>query len=119
MVSVGVHTAHSWIWTCEDDVINAVHIISQRASSIGGGPVESNGMLLCVDCPCAVFDYMYLLFEGNFRSRPEGVADFLVSKLIGWVVSFYTGSGGRGSGLYGMVEPLPAIVMVARDISRV
>eukprot|EP00983_Pelagomonas_calceolata_P012556 402587-Pelagomonas_calceolata.AAC.1 len=58
------------------------------------------------------------MFKSNLRSRPEIVADFLVSKLTGWVVSFYTGSGKWGSRLYGMVEPLPAIVMVARDISR-
>eukprot|EP00983_Pelagomonas_calceolata_P073982 1152349-Pelagomonas_calceolata.AAC.3 len=31
--------------------------------------------------------------KSNLRSRPEGVADFLVSKLTGWVVSFYVGSG--------------------------
>eukprot|EP00983_Pelagomonas_calceolata_P029837 933682-Pelagomonas_calceolata.AAC.1 len=64
-------------------MINAVHIITQRASSIrvGGRPIESYGMHLCVDCPCAVFDYIYLLFKSNIRSRPEGAADFLVSKL--------------------------------------
>eukprot|EP00983_Pelagomonas_calceolata_P064632 1148212-Pelagomonas_calceolata.AAC.4 len=53
MVSVGVHTPHSWIWTSEDNMIDAVYIITQQASSIGGGPIESDGMLLCVDCPCA------------------------------------------------------------------
>eukprot|EP00983_Pelagomonas_calceolata_P002776 92107-Pelagomonas_calceolata.AAC.1 len=99
-------------------MINAVHIITQRASSIGGRPTEPDGMLLCVDCPSAVFYYVYLLFKSNLRSRPEGVADFIVSKLTGWVVSFYIGSGDWGSRLYGMVEPLPAIVTVARDISR-
>eukprot|EP00983_Pelagomonas_calceolata_P007653 248158-Pelagomonas_calceolata.AAC.1 len=52
MVSVGVHTTHSWTWTSED-MINAVHINTQRASSIGGRPIEYSGMLLCVDCPCA------------------------------------------------------------------
>eukprot|EP00983_Pelagomonas_calceolata_P025783 807825-Pelagomonas_calceolata.AAC.1 len=111
MVSVGVHTTHSWIWTSEDDMTNAVHIITgaQRASSMGGRHIESSGMLLCVDCPCAVFDYIYLLFKRNLRSRPEGVADSLVSNLTGWVVNFYTGSGDWESGLYGMVEPLPAI----------
>eukprot|EP00983_Pelagomonas_calceolata_P043246 1138832-Pelagomonas_calceolata.AAC.1 len=69
-MSFGVHTTHSWIWTSEDSMINAVHIITQWASSIGGRTLESNGMLLCVDCPC----------KSNLRSRPEGVADFLVSK---------------------------------------
>eukprot|EP00983_Pelagomonas_calceolata_P023441 738419-Pelagomonas_calceolata.AAC.1 len=117
MVSLGMHTTHSWIWTSKDSMINAVHIITQRSSSIGGRPIESNCMLLCVNCPCAVVDYIHLLFESDLRSRPEGLADFLVSKLTGWVVSFYTGSGDRGSGLRSMVEPLPAIVMVARDIS--
>eukprot|EP00983_Pelagomonas_calceolata_P009928 321782-Pelagomonas_calceolata.AAC.1 len=92
MVSVGVHTTHSWIWTSEDNLINAVHIITQRASSICGRPIESDGMLLCVNCPCA----------SNLRSRPEGVAGLLVSKLTGWVVSFYISSGDWGIGLYGM-----------------
>eukprot|EP00983_Pelagomonas_calceolata_P033287 1042824-Pelagomonas_calceolata.AAC.1 len=64
-------------------MINAVHIIKQRASSIGGRPFESDGMLLRVDRPCAVFDYIYLFVKSNLRSRPEGVADFLVSKLTG------------------------------------
>eukprot|EP00983_Pelagomonas_calceolata_P051853 1142598-Pelagomonas_calceolata.AAC.3 len=54
----------------------------------------------------------------NLRSRPEGVADLLVSKLTGWVVGFYVGSGDWGSGFYGIIEPLPAIVMVAGGISR-
>eukprot|EP00983_Pelagomonas_calceolata_P005642 185162-Pelagomonas_calceolata.AAC.1 len=53
-------------------MIDAVHIITQRASSIGGRPIKSDGMLLCVDCPYAVFDYIYLLFKSNLRSRPEG-----------------------------------------------
>eukprot|EP00983_Pelagomonas_calceolata_P091661 1157574-Pelagomonas_calceolata.AAC.1 len=75
-------------------------------------------MLLCVNCHCAVFDYIYLLFNSNLRSKPERVADFLVSKLTGWLVSFYVGSGDWGSGMYGIVEPLPAIVMVAGGISR-
>eukprot|EP00983_Pelagomonas_calceolata_P014412 458882-Pelagomonas_calceolata.AAC.1 len=91
-----------------------LYVVTEWRPIRGGRPVESNGMLLCVSCPCAVFDYMYLLSKSNLRSRPEGGADFLVSKLTGWVVSFYIGSGDRGSGLYGMVEPLPAIVMVAR-----
>eukprot|EP00983_Pelagomonas_calceolata_P076467 1153430-Pelagomonas_calceolata.AAC.3 len=72
-------------------MIDAVHIITQRASSINGRPNGSNGMLLCVDCPCAQVDR--------------------------WVVSFYIGSGDWGIGLFGMVEPLPAIVMVARECS--
>eukprot|EP00983_Pelagomonas_calceolata_P079610 1154763-Pelagomonas_calceolata.AAC.1 len=46
------------------------------------------------------------------RIRPEGVADLLVSKLTGWFVGFYVGSD-WGSGLYGIVVHLPAIVMVA------
>eukprot|EP00983_Pelagomonas_calceolata_P031168 978834-Pelagomonas_calceolata.AAC.1 len=62
-------------------MINAAHIITQRVSSIGGRPIESDGMRLCVDCPCAVFDHIYLLSKSNLRSRPGGVADFLVSKL--------------------------------------
>eukprot|EP00983_Pelagomonas_calceolata_P035032 1095600-Pelagomonas_calceolata.AAC.1 len=95
MVSLGMHTTHSWIRTSEDNMINAVHIITQWASSIGGRLIESNGMLL---------------------SRPEGVTHFLVSKLTGWNMSFYIGSVDWGSGLYGMVEPLPAILMVARDM---
>eukprot|EP00983_Pelagomonas_calceolata_P012373 396308-Pelagomonas_calceolata.AAC.1 len=78
MVSIGVHSTHSWIWTSEDNMIIAFHIITQRASSMGGRLIESNGMLLCVDCPCAVLAYIYLLLK-SIRSRPEGVADFLVS----------------------------------------
>eukprot|EP00983_Pelagomonas_calceolata_P025431 799483-Pelagomonas_calceolata.AAC.1 len=80
-------------------MINAIHVVTERT-------------------PFKVFDCNYLLFKSNLKSRPEGVADVLVSKLTGWVVSFYIGSGDWGSGLYGMFEPLPAIVMVARDISR-
>eukprot|EP00983_Pelagomonas_calceolata_P055157 1144015-Pelagomonas_calceolata.AAC.2 len=80
MVSVAVHTTHSRIWTSEHNMINAVHIITQWASSISGRPIESNGKLLCVDCPCAWW-------------------------LGKWVA-------------YSMFEPLPTIVMVARDISR-
>eukprot|EP00983_Pelagomonas_calceolata_P009006 292742-Pelagomonas_calceolata.AAC.1 len=44
--------------------------------------------------------------------------ELLISLLTGWVVSFYIGSSDCGSGLYGMVEPPPASVMIARDISR-
>eukprot|EP00983_Pelagomonas_calceolata_P057500 1145094-Pelagomonas_calceolata.AAC.1 len=63
------------------------------------------------DCPCAAFDDIYLLFEGNLRSRP-GVADFLARKLTSRVVDFYIGSVDWGSGLYGIVEHLPAVVMI-------
>eukprot|EP00983_Pelagomonas_calceolata_P096810 1158172-Pelagomonas_calceolata.AAC.7 len=35
-----------------------------------------------------------------------------------WVVSFNVGGGDWGSGLYGIVEPLPAIVLVAGGISK-
>eukprot|EP00983_Pelagomonas_calceolata_P118019 1160464-Pelagomonas_calceolata.AAC.13 len=38
-------------------------------------------------------------------------------RLRGWVVSFRIGIGVWGSGLYGIVKPLPAIVIVARGIS--
>eukprot|EP00983_Pelagomonas_calceolata_P101091 1158653-Pelagomonas_calceolata.AAC.6 len=48
----------------------------------------------------------------------EGVADLFVSQLTVWAVSFNVGSGDWASGLYGIVEPCPAIVMVTRDISR-
>eukprot|EP00983_Pelagomonas_calceolata_P129533 1161615-Pelagomonas_calceolata.AAC.4 len=112
-MNISARMAEMLLRTTKDNVVNAVHIITQRASSIGGRPIESNGTLLCVDCPCAD-----LLLKSNLKNRPEGVADFLVSKLTGWVVSFYIGSGDWGSGLYGMVEPLPAIVIEARDISR-
>eukprot|EP00983_Pelagomonas_calceolata_P014335 456517-Pelagomonas_calceolata.AAC.1 len=63
-------------------MINAVHVVTERTPFRGGRFVEFVGMLLCVDCPCAVFDYVYLLFEGDLRSRPEGVADFLVINLL-------------------------------------
>eukprot|EP00983_Pelagomonas_calceolata_P031779 997307-Pelagomonas_calceolata.AAC.1 len=75
MVSVGVHTTHSWIWTSADNMIKAVYIVTQRASSIGGRPIESDGMLLCVDC------------------ASERVADFFVNKLIVWVLRFNVGGG--------------------------
>eukprot|EP00983_Pelagomonas_calceolata_P019957 630865-Pelagomonas_calceolata.AAC.1 len=73
-------------------MINAIHVVTERTPFRGGRLVESVGTLLWVDCP----------FASNLKSRPEGVADFLVSKLAGWVVSFYIGSGDWGSGLYGM-----------------
>eukprot|EP00983_Pelagomonas_calceolata_P029799 933393-Pelagomonas_calceolata.AAC.1 len=90
MVPVGMHSANCWVWTSEDNMVNTVHIITKRASSSGGEPVEPDGMLLRVP----------------------------VRKLTVWVVSFYVGSGDWGSGLYGIDEPLPAIVMVSRGISR-
>eukprot|EP00983_Pelagomonas_calceolata_P034072 1066671-Pelagomonas_calceolata.AAC.1 len=62
-------------------MINAIHVVTERTPFRGGRFVESAGMLL---------------------SRPEGVADFLVSKLTAWVVSFYISSGDWGIGLYGM-----------------
>eukprot|EP00983_Pelagomonas_calceolata_P026415 829582-Pelagomonas_calceolata.AAC.1 len=71
-------------------MINAAHINTQRASSISGRPIKSNGMLLCIDYTCAQV----------------------------WVVSFNVGGGDWGSGSYSIVESLPAIVMVARGIGR-
>eukprot|EP00983_Pelagomonas_calceolata_P056055 1144425-Pelagomonas_calceolata.AAC.2 len=41
---------------------------------------------------------------------PEGIADLYVGKLGGWDVSFRANSGVWGSGLYGKLQPLPAIV---------
>eukprot|EP00983_Pelagomonas_calceolata_P024147 759383-Pelagomonas_calceolata.AAC.1 len=50
----------------------------------------------------------------NPPALAEGVADFFVGKLRGWVVSFHIGSVVGGIALHGILEPLPAIVTVAR-----
>eukprot|EP00983_Pelagomonas_calceolata_P130960 1161730-Pelagomonas_calceolata.AAC.3 len=70
-------------------MFNTVYVVTKRTSMRGGRPVES--VLHAFACRLS---------------------------LCGWVTSFYIGSGDWGSGLYGMIEPLPAIEMVARDISR-
>eukprot|EP00983_Pelagomonas_calceolata_P066146 1148882-Pelagomonas_calceolata.AAC.2 len=56
--------------------------------------------------------------EGDLWVIPEGVVDFFVGKLRGWVARFRNGSGIMGNRLHGIVELLPAIVIVARGISR-
>eukprot|EP00983_Pelagomonas_calceolata_P068209 1149813-Pelagomonas_calceolata.AAC.2 len=48
----------------------------------------------------------------------EGVADLFVSKLTVQVVSLNVGGGDRGIWLCGIVDPLPAIVMVTSGISK-
>eukprot|EP00983_Pelagomonas_calceolata_P031739 995688-Pelagomonas_calceolata.AAC.1 len=53
MVPVGMHPAHCWVWTT-DNTVNTVHIITKRASCLGGKPVGPDCMLLCVNCPCAI-----------------------------------------------------------------
>eukprot|EP00983_Pelagomonas_calceolata_P064817 1148298-Pelagomonas_calceolata.AAC.1 len=89
MVPVGMHPTHCWVWTFEENMV-ILCVVTKRTSIRGGRP-------------------------SSLRSSPEGVTDLLASKLAGWVVGFYVGSGDWGSGLYGIVEPLPAIEMVAGE----
>eukprot|EP00983_Pelagomonas_calceolata_P021021 660412-Pelagomonas_calceolata.AAC.1 len=32
---VGVHTTHSWIWTSEDNMVHAIHVVESRHLSEG------------------------------------------------------------------------------------
>eukprot|EP00983_Pelagomonas_calceolata_P122166 1160882-Pelagomonas_calceolata.AAC.3 len=58
------------------------------------------------------------MFKGDLWLIPEGIAYFSVGKLRGWVGSFRTDSVDYGSGLHGIIKPLPAIVIVARGLQR-
>eukprot|EP00983_Pelagomonas_calceolata_P061258 1146753-Pelagomonas_calceolata.AAC.2 len=55
-------------------MINAVRIITQPASSIGGRSIETDGMLLCVDCPCAhkIDNAQKLQVVGSILSTSNG-----------------------------------------------
>eukprot|EP00983_Pelagomonas_calceolata_P074314 1152508-Pelagomonas_calceolata.AAC.2 len=50
-------------------------------------------MFLSVNCSRAVFQYTNPLFEGDLWIVPKGIADFIVGRSRGWVVSFWTDSG--------------------------
>ena len=97
-------------------MINVICICTEWAP-IRTGKVKVRGMALCVQCIRSIFHEICLLFKGNPRIFPEGVADFLVCKLRDWVVSFIVCIGGEWRGIVKLVLSLVVVAKVSAQPS--